>query len=144
MIQNERVHQLKMIKRPGCIYWSQADYKSLAWCCSKKGKCNFKVHWEQCFYRRGQLLKPFYKIPCMGDSSSDTYHLMQIIHIKKNKWNELIPENMWNHVPMMTRKTKIANVIKGVMRRKLSCLAQQNKGNVAWLFFRNTFLEIHG
>lgn len=30
------------------------------------------------------------------------------------------------------------------MRRKLACLAQQNKGNVAWLFFRNTFLEIHG
>lgn len=51
---------------------------------------------------------------------------------------------MWKHVPMMTRKTKIANVIKGVMRRKLACLAQQNKGNVAWLFFRNTFLEIHG
>lgn len=140
MIETEST-SAKNDKRPGCIYWSQADYKSLAWCCPEKGKCNFKMHWEKCFYRRGQLLKPFYRIPCVEDSSSETCHLMPIIHIKKKIHEMNSYQRTCGNKFQRWLEKQIAYVIKGVMRRKLSCLAQQNKGNIAWLFFRNTRLD---
>lgn len=77
----------------------------------------------------------------MGESSPEKCNLIPITHIKKNKLNELIPENMWKEVPAMTRK-QIDYVIKEVMSRKLARLAQQNMSrNVAWLFFRSMWLD---
>lgn len=135
-----RVHQLKMIKRPGYIYWSQVDYKSLAWCSCEKGKWNFKMHQEKCFDRSEQPLKPFYKTPCMGKTSSETRHLIPIIHIKKKKKNS--HQNKSGGKLQGWPEKQIANVIKEEMGRKLACLAHQNKsGNVAWLFFRSTGLD---
>ena len=135
-----RVHELKMMKRPDCIYWSQVDYKSPAWYSCEKGKRIFKMYQEKCFDRSGQLLKPFYKTPCVGETSSETVIWFQSSTLKKKKMNSH-QKICGGKAPRMTRETN-CQCHKRRDGKKTGSLSQQNKpGNVAWLFFRSTWLD---
>lgn len=121
-----RVHQLKMIKRSDCIYWSQVDYKSPARCSHGKGKWNFKMHQEKCFDRSRQLLKTSYKTAGVGETSSERCHPTPIMHINKTKLNS--HQNKWGHElhgwPANIRKVRKRTVLLSPKTQVQKCTTE--------------------
>lgn len=141
-----RVHQLKMIKRSGCIYWSQVDYKLPAWCSPEKGKWNFKMHQEKCFDRSGQLFKDFSQNRLHGTHfiwkmSSD----LNYPHQKKKKKQPLNShQNKWGHKLQGWAGRPIANVTKDRTRTGLHGPTKQVRKWSTELWFRPSHSQASG